>query len=67
MMKSQWLYELSGKVGRLFQTLVVRDGRIRSVKGIQPLRAWTVGRDLRPIESQTFRELWRKELEHKQN
>ena len=67
MMKSQWLYELSGKVGRLFQTLVVRDGRIRSVKGIQPLRAWTVGRDLRPIERQTFRELWRKELEHKQN
>ena len=67
MMKRQWLYELSSKVGRLFQTLVVRDGKIGNVKGVQPLTAWTVGRDLRPIESQTFRELWRKELAQKQN
>ena len=67
MMKRQWLYELSGKLGRLFQGLVVRNGKIANIKGIPPLTAWTVGRDLRPIESQTFRELWRKELAQKQD
>jgi len=66
-MKRQWLYELSARVARLFQGLLVKNGKIGRVKGLSPLSAWTDGRDLRPIESQSFRELWRKELVHKKN
>ena len=66
-MKRQWLYELSARVGRIFQGLVVKNGSIGKVKGIPPLSAWTGGRDLRPIERESFRELWRKELAHKKN
>jgi L-lactate dehydrogenase complex protein LldF len=66
-MKRQWLYELSARVGRIFQGLVVKNGSIGKVKGIRPLSAWTAGRDLRPIEQESFRELWRKELAHKKN
>ncbi|HJX90140.1 MAG TPA: LutB/LldF family L-lactate oxidation iron-sulfur protein [Pyrinomonadaceae bacterium] len=66
-MKRQWLYELSTRVGRIFQELVVKNGSIGIVKGIPPLSAWTAGRDLRPIERESFRELWRKELAHKKN
>jgi L-lactate dehydrogenase complex protein LldF len=66
-MTRQWLYELSAKVGRLFQGLLVKNGRIGKVNGIPALSAWTGGRDLRPIEQESFRELWRKELVHKKN
>ena len=68
-MTRPWLYELSGKLGRLFQGLVVKNGRIGVLKGparlATPLTAWTSGRDLRPIEQQSFRELWSKELGQK--
>jgi hypothetical protein len=68
-MTRPWLYELSGKLGRLFQGLVVKNGRIGVLKGparlATPLTAWTSGRDLRPIEQQSFRQLWSKELGQK--
>jgi L-lactate dehydrogenase complex protein LldF len=54
------LYELGAKLGRLAQRFVVRDGRIGKVN-LPPLNAWTGNRDLRPIDSQSFREAWRKE------
>lgn len=70
-MTRPWLYRLSSRLGRLFQVLVVRDGKIARVSGAArlspPLVAWTSGRDLRPIEGQSFRELWRKELADKKN
>jgi L-lactate dehydrogenase complex protein LldF len=63
MMRPRW-YELSGRLLRALQGLVVRDGKIGMVDGVlrkmfPPLAAWTSARDLRPIESQTFREQWR--------
>jgi L-lactate dehydrogenase complex protein LldF len=62
-MTRPWLYKLSAKLGRIFQGLVVKDGKIGEVKGIArvaaPLTAWTGARDLRPIERRSFRELWR--------
>ena len=70
-MTKPWLYRLSTKVGRLFQGLVVKDGKIGKASGpaklAAPLVAWTSGRDLRPIESQSFRELWNKELSGRKN
>jgi L-lactate dehydrogenase complex protein LldF len=48
-MMSPKLYKLSGMAGRLMQRIV-------------PLsRAWTSGRDLRPIESKSFHDLWANE------
>ena len=48
-MSSPALYKMSSVAGRLLQQLV-------------PIsRAWTSGRDLRPIESRSFRELWSNE------
>ena len=65
-MTKPWLFELSRKLGRLFQGLIVRDGKIGRVKGLAslapPLVAWTNGRDLRPLESRSFREIWKDEL-----
>lgn len=63
MMRRRW-YELSGRLLRTLQRLVVRDGKIGRVDGVlrrifPPLAAWTSARDLRPIESQTFRAQWR--------
>jgi L-lactate dehydrogenase complex protein LldF len=49
-MTRPWLYEKTAVAGRLFQ---------RWFK--PPLKAWTSGRDLRPIEAQSFRERWRRE------
>jgi L-lactate dehydrogenase complex protein LldF len=70
-MTRPWLYQLSAKLGRLFQGLVVKNGKIGALKGparlATPLTAWTSGRDLRPIEQQSFRELWSKELGPKKN
>jgi L-lactate dehydrogenase complex protein LldF len=69
-MTRPWLYELSTKLGRVVQRLIVRNGKIGGVsKGtanfLGPLGAWTAGRDLRPIESVSFRERWRNELANK--
>ena len=51
-MMSPALYNLSSLVGRLIQKVV-------------PLApAWTRGRDLRPIERQSFRSLWKTKLSH---
>jgi L-lactate dehydrogenase complex protein LldF len=49
-MTSPSLYKLSSVAGRIIQRIV-------------PIsRAWTRGRDLRPIESQSFRKLWATKL-----
>jgi L-lactate dehydrogenase complex protein LldF len=63
MTRPRW-YRWSGKIMRMFQPLVVRDGKIGKVGGFvgrlaPPLASWTATRDLRPIDSQTFRERWR--------
>lgn len=63
-MASPWLYEMSGKLGRIAQRSVVRQGKIgklgRLASALPPLGAWTEARDLRPLEQQSFREQWRK-------
>ena len=47
-MTRPWLYEKAGRMGRRLQ------------RWFGPLlKAWTNGRDLRPIEAQSFREQWR--------
>ena len=46
-----WLYEKTAVTARLFQ---------RWFK--PPLKPWTNGRDLRPIEEESFRERWRRSL-----
>src|SRR5215208_3720763 len=48
-MMSPKLYKLSGVAGRLMQRIVPVS------------RAWTSGRDLRPIESKSFHDLWANE------
>jgi L-lactate dehydrogenase complex protein LldF len=48
-MTRPWLYEKTALAGRLFQRWFSA-----------PLRAWTNGRDLRPIEAESFREQWRR-------
>jgi L-lactate dehydrogenase complex protein LldF len=58
------LYEWSVKVGRVFQRLLVREGKIGKVGSAialvaPPLAAWTGARDLRPLERISFREQWR--------
>jgi L-lactate dehydrogenase complex protein LldF len=57
------LYQLSARLGRWLQQLVVRDGRISdkpTTRMFSPLAAWTFGRDLRPMDSTSFRDQWRK-------
>jgi L-lactate dehydrogenase complex protein LldF len=61
-MMSPALYETGARLARLMQRLLVRNGKIGKVKFAAPLIGWTSGRDLRPLESQSFRELWRSEL-----
>jgi len=65
-MTRPWLYKLAAKIGRIFQGTMLKDGRIGEVKGIArvatPLTAWTTNRDLRPIERQSFREIWHTSL-----
>jgi L-lactate dehydrogenase complex protein LldF len=59
MMLRPWAYNLSARVGRLFQGLVVKDGKIGRVKSFAgPLAAWTSGRDLRPLDQKSFRDQW---------
>jgi L-lactate dehydrogenase complex protein LldF len=64
-MMSPWLYENGARMARIFQKVFVRNGKIGKIKSLPfgaPLIGWTSGRDLRPIESKSFRELWRSEL-----
>ena len=61
------LYELSSKLLRLLQPIIVRRGKIGKVAGLfswlaPPLAAWTAARDLRPIEKRSFREQWRERI-----
>ena len=58
------LYEWGARGGRLFQRLVVTQGRIGKVSGLiariaPPFGAWTAWRDAPPIAPRTFREQWR--------
>ena len=48
-MTRPWLYEKTALAGRLFQRWFN-----------PPLKAWTNGRDLRPIEAESFRDKWRR-------
>ena len=45
------LYEITAIAGRMFQRWLR-----------PPLKAWTSGRDLRPLEAKSFRERWREEV-----
>ena len=61
------LYVLGSRIGRWMQSTVVRDGKISDKPTTQifsPLAAWTSGRDLRPLETMSFRERWKSELSH---
>src|SRR6266536_1852361 len=69
-MNRPWLYRASARIGRVMQRFVVREGKIgklgKKLAGLlPPLGAWTSGRDLRPLETRTFRELWRSGLVNK--
>ncbi|HVQ37417.1 MAG TPA: LutB/LldF family L-lactate oxidation iron-sulfur protein [Pyrinomonadaceae bacterium] len=69
-MRSPRLYEWNAKAGRLFQGLIVREGRIGKVgatlaRAAPPLGAWTNKRDMPPLASRSFRELWRDGLAEK--
>jgi L-lactate dehydrogenase complex protein LldF len=64
------LYEWGGRVARLLQGAVVRDGRIGKMSGLfaklaPPLAAWTEWRDAPPLAPRSFREEWREELSDK--
>src|SRR6266496_533621 len=64
-MKRPWLYEASASMGRLWQRSIVQDGKIGKLKHwmahfARPLGAWTAGRDLRPLDAQSFRQQWRR-------
>jgi L-lactate dehydrogenase complex protein LldF len=64
-MMSPWLYENGARFARVFQRFFVSDGKIGKIKSLPfgaPLVGWTSGRDLRPLESQSFRERWRSEI-----
>ena len=63
------LMEWAGRLGRVAQRGIVRDGAsIGELRGLRarmapPLGAWTAWRDLRPLAPRSFRELWRDGLE----
>jgi hypothetical protein len=66
-MTRPWLYNASAGLGRLSQRFIMHDGKIGRVRQwvarLAPLLgAWTIGRDLRPLEEKSFRERWRSEL-----
>jgi len=69
-MTRPWLYETSLRLVRFWQGFIVHYGKIGRVKPwvsrfAPPLGAWTRGRDLRPLEAQSFREKWRSDLANK--
>ena len=62
------LYRISSNVARRLQGLVVRDGKIGdkpTTRMFSPLAAWTSGRDLRPLDSTSFRDRWKNESSEK--
>ena len=64
-MTSPRLYRMSARLGRMFQPLLVRNGRIGETRMPGPLSAWTGGRDLRPLDSVSFRDRWKDELQNR--
>ena len=56
-MKSPALFRISGKIGRVAQKPLLKDGSVRPLPG--PLSAWTGSRDLPPLAAKSFRELWK--------
>jgi len=56
-MRSPALFKISGKMGRLAQKPLLKDGSVRPLPG--PLSAWTNSRDLPPLAKKSFRELWK--------
>jgi L-lactate dehydrogenase complex protein LldF len=52
------------RVGRMMQKPFVRGGKIRHAP-VPPLSAWTKARDLPSLPSQTFRDIWDRELSGK--
>jgi len=56
-MKSPALYKISGKMGRVAQKPLKKDGSVRSLPG--PLSAWTDTRELPPLAEKPFRDLWK--------
>jgi L-lactate dehydrogenase complex protein LldF len=69
-MTSPGLYNLSTRLGRMFQGLFVREGKIGdkpTTRIFPPLAAWTAARDLRPLDSTSFRDRWRNELKQDGN
>ena len=55
------LYTLSTRLGRIFQGLFVREGKISdkpTTRMFTPLAAWTAARDLRPLDAISFRDRW---------
>lgn len=68
-MTSVRLYKISARLGRILQRVIVRNGTISDKPAALltgPVSAWTAGRDLRPLESTSFRERWRDELSGRQ-
>jgi L-lactate dehydrogenase complex protein LldF len=62
-MTSVRLYKMSAGLGRILQRAVVRNGKIGPVTWLAgPVSAWTVGRDLRPLDATSFRDCWKNEL-----
>lgn len=65
------LYRACISLGRTLQRFIVRQGKITKLSSrlagfIPPLNAWTLGRDLRPLEAKSFRERWRSDLANKE-
>jgi L-lactate dehydrogenase complex protein LldF len=56
-MKSPALYKISGKMGRVAQKPLKKDGSVRPMPG--PLGAWTDTRELPPLAEKSFRDLWK--------
>src|SRR5919202_255890 len=56
-MKRPAAYEMSGRVGRLAQKPIGRDGSIGPLPG--PTSAWTDSRDLPRLAERPFRQLWK--------
>jgi L-lactate dehydrogenase complex protein LldF len=60
-MKSPALYRISGRVGRVAQKPLLRDGSVRALPG--PMSGWTGSRDLPPLAEKSFRELWKEGIQ----
>jgi L-lactate dehydrogenase complex protein LldF len=56
-MRNPALFKISGKVGRVAQKPLLRDGSARQLPG--PMGAWTNTRDLPPLAERSFRDLWK--------